>query len=131
VGRQDTELIQYATEIKVRAERRCGDLLANTERAQRGDNRYTVKTSDAATSKTTLSDMGLTRDESSRYQQLAAMPDEHFECEFAYQNTQWSLMERYDVRKMLHNVKRFSWNIFTITRRRSYKERARKITCAF
>ena len=28
---------------------------------------------------TTLSEIGITRDQSSRYQQLAAMPDEHFE----------------------------------------------------
>lgn len=29
---KDTELIQYATEIKVRAERRCGELLQVTEK---------------------------------------------------------------------------------------------------
>lgn len=76
---RDTELIEYATEIKVRAERRCGELLAKAERAQRGDNRYTAKTSDDATSRPTLSDLGLTRDQSSRYQQIAAMPARHFE----------------------------------------------------
>jgi hypothetical protein len=31
----------------------------------------------------TLADMGLTKDESSRYQQLAAMPVEHFETAVA------------------------------------------------
>lgn len=31
----------------------------------------------------TLADMGLTRDESSRYQQLASMSDEHFEAAVA------------------------------------------------
>lgn len=79
---KDSELIQYATEIKVRAERRCGELLKATadagERATRGVNveRYDID-------KPTLSDMGLTRDESSRYQQLAAMPAEHFETAVA------------------------------------------------
>jgi hypothetical protein len=77
---KDTELVQYATEIKVRAERRCGEMLRDTaasgERAPRGK---PAKTSND----TTLSDMGLTRDESSRYQKLAAMPDEHFETAVA------------------------------------------------
>lgn len=75
---KDSELIQYATEIKVRAERRCGELLATTEKNTGGrpsDNR----SNDATSFAPTLADMGLTRDESSRYQQLAAMPAEHFE----------------------------------------------------
>ena len=77
---KDSELIQYATEIKVRAERRCGELLTRTaesgERASRGK---PAETSQAST----LSEMGLTRDESSRYQQLAAMPEAHFETAVA------------------------------------------------
>ena len=79
---KDSDLIQYATEIKVRAERRCGELLARTERAPAG--RPAANTSERATdSPPTLADMGLTRDESSRYQQLAAMPVEHFETAVA------------------------------------------------
>lgn len=79
---KDSELIQYATEIKVRAERRCGELLASTERAPAG--RPSANTSNRTTdSPPTLAEMGLTRDESSRYQQLAAMPAEHFETAVA------------------------------------------------
>ncbi len=79
---KDSELIQYATEIKVRAERRCGELLARTERAPAG--RPAANMSERATdSPPTLADMGLTRDESSRYQQLAAMPADHFETAVA------------------------------------------------
>jgi hypothetical protein len=75
---KDTELIQYATEIKVRAERRCGELLARTEKHEGG--RPTAnRSNDATGSVPTLAQMGLTKDESSRYQQLAAMPAEHFE----------------------------------------------------
>lgn len=74
---KDSDLIQYATEIKVRAERRCGELLATT--VQHGGDRKTESRSNAPT----LIDMGLTRDESSRYQQLAAMPAEHFETAVA------------------------------------------------
>lgn len=86
---KDSELIQYATEIKVRAERRCGELLARTaetgERATRSSGGANVPTvsNDSTPKPPTLADMGLTRDESSRYQQLAAMPDEHFETAVA------------------------------------------------
>jgi hypothetical protein len=64
----------------VRAERRCGELLAKAERAKAGDNQHT-RSSDGA--RTTLKAMGLTYDESSRYQQLAAMPEKHFETAVA------------------------------------------------
>lgn len=77
---KDSELIQYATEIKVRAERRCGELLART--AETGERAARGKPSEMSHA-STLSDMGLTRDDSSRYQQLAAMPAEHFETAVA------------------------------------------------
>jgi hypothetical protein len=85
---KDSELIQYATEIKVRAERRCGELLARTEKntgAQGlGSNQHRrVEVPSNGATAPTLADMGLTRDESSRYQQLAAMPAEHFETAVA------------------------------------------------
>lgn len=73
----------------MRAERRCGELLRVTaergERATRASHgrgvQASVEASDARPP--TLADMGLTRDESSRYQQLAAMPAEHFETAMA------------------------------------------------
>ncbi|MCA3219369.1 MAG: hypothetical protein ING59_12580 [Burkholderiales bacterium] len=73
---KDSELIQYATEIKVRAERRCGELLARTEKntGARGIGTSAVERCDHTPP--TLDDMGLTKDESSRYQQLAAMEAE-------------------------------------------------------
>ena len=80
---KDTELIQFATEIKVRAERRCGELLRTS--AERGE-RQSVgnpQLSNASTIAPTLAVLGITRDQSSRYQQLAAMPDEHFETAVA------------------------------------------------
>lgn len=79
---KDSELIQYATEIKVRAERRCGELLRTTEKNAGGrpsENRSNDTTGYAPT----LAEMGLSKDESSRYQQLAAMPVEHFETAVA------------------------------------------------
>lgn len=79
---KDSELIQYATEIKVRAERRCGELLARTEK-RNGGHAMKARSDDTTEVPPTLSDMGLTKDESSRYQQLAAMPVEHFETAVA------------------------------------------------
>jgi hypothetical protein len=65
-----------------RAERRCGELLTSTQRAPAG--RPGVNRSNDATNyPPTLAQMGLTKDESSRYQQLAAMPAEHFETAVA------------------------------------------------
>lgn len=81
---KDTELIQFATEIKVRAERKCGEMLAATEMNDGG--RPSKNQSDDTTGLSTtptLADMGITKDQSSRYQQLAAMPDEHFETAVA------------------------------------------------
>ncbi len=79
---KDRDLIQWATEIKVRAERRCGEMLAtsksNGERDPGG--RGPRVESNGATQPPTLSDLGLTRDQSSRFQKLAAMPEEHFEA---------------------------------------------------
>ena len=68
---KDTELVEWATEIKVRAERRAGQMLAEME---------LPKHRPAEVSKTTtLSDMGISRDQSSRWQKLAAVPEDKFE----------------------------------------------------
>jgi hypothetical protein len=80
---KDSALIEMTTEIKVRAERRCGELLAATERnkgvAARGERDTAGRTMRPADAPPTLADMGLSKSESSGYQQLAAMPAEHFE----------------------------------------------------
>lgn len=78
---KDQELILWATEIKVRAERRAGEMLAqgraNGERAKSGGDMKKESTPP------TLSDIGITRDQSSRWQSLASMSDEHFETAVA------------------------------------------------
>lgn len=79
---KDSELIQYATEIKVRAERKCGELLAQTEK-RNGGHAMKARSNDATEVPPTLADMGLSKSESSRYQQLAAMPADHFETAVA------------------------------------------------
>lgn len=83
---KDQDLILWATEIKVRAERKCGAMLAESaehgERATPGVNQHTRSSNDTTTSPT-LKQIGITRDQSSRYQQLASMSDEHFEAAVA------------------------------------------------
>jgi len=73
---KDTTLITQATDIRMRAERRAGELL--TEMAKRGERvvRKNMK-SQPATSK--LSDLGVTKTQSSRWQRLAALDADTFE----------------------------------------------------
>ena len=75
----DSQLIQYATEIRVRAQRRAGEMLAKTDKSEGG--RPAKNQSDATTSYApTLTDMGITKDQSAKWQSLASMSDEHFEA---------------------------------------------------
>ena len=73
---KDTTLISQATEIRMRAERRAGELLRDM--ATRGERavRKNMK-SQGATSK--LADLGVTKTQSSRWQQLAALSADKFE----------------------------------------------------
>lgn len=75
---KDTELETYAAEIKLRAERRVGELLTHMaetgERAGRGE----AQKSRPATIQ--LDDLGVTKSQSSRWQQIAAVPEDAFEA---------------------------------------------------
>lgn len=84
---KDQDLIAWATEIKIRAERKCGEMLKegakNGERATAGKNQGARSSQPATNSQKTLSDIGISRDQSSRWQKLADMPEEHFETAVA------------------------------------------------
>jgi hypothetical protein len=71
------EAQNQAAELKLRAERRAGEMLATMERHQREDNfpKSMASTSD----KPTLSDIGVTKDQSSNWQQIASIPESDFE----------------------------------------------------
>jgi len=79
---KDTELIDHATDIRIRAEIRAGELLA--EMAEKGE-RKTRSGDKRAKSQpaTSLSDLGITKTQSSRWQRLAEMPAEKQEEKIA------------------------------------------------
>ena len=74
----DTELVNWAAEIKIRAERKCGELLGDM--AQSGERPQGRRKESHAV---TLSDIGLSNKQSSRYQQIAAVPTAEFEQHIA------------------------------------------------
>jgi hypothetical protein len=68
-----------ACEIRLRAERKAGQLLAESEKAK---GRPPANRSHDATDyrgAPTLADLGISKSQNSRYQQLAAVPEERFE----------------------------------------------------
>lgn len=91
---KDTELLQWATDIKVRAERKAGELLAASaasgERAGKADGgkkaaaeRWGSTSHETTSYPPTLAEIGITKDQSSRWQSLAEMSEEHFETAVA------------------------------------------------
>jgi N6-adenosine-specific RNA methylase IME4 len=79
---KDRELIGYATEIRMRAERRAGELLAQTKaRGERDPGGRGPKVgSQAATQLPKLSDLGVSKTQSSRWQALAGKSEKDFEA---------------------------------------------------
>ena len=83
--KKDAELQNMIAEQKIRTQRILGQLLKESEvskNASNGSNQFAlVKTIDQ--SKRTLSDFGITKDQSSTFQKIAALPEEIFEAEIA------------------------------------------------
>lgn len=77
---KDTELVQWATEIKVRAERRAGQMLAEMPKQDGGHAaKAKARSHDGTEVPKSLADIGITKNESSRWQKLAAVTDTQFE----------------------------------------------------
>lgn len=74
-AKESPEVIRKAEEIKLRAERRAGELLKETPRAKGGNPNLSQPVSGCET----LSDMGITHNQSSKWQKIANIPEEKFE----------------------------------------------------
>lgn len=71
----DTEMVSWASEIKLRAMRRMGELLKEGQRAKGGD----PTPSRDLTGYPTLKEMGVSRNASSLSQKIATIPEKEFE----------------------------------------------------
>jgi hypothetical protein len=76
--KKDAELQNMIAEQKIRTQRILGQLLKDSENGQ-GMRSDLVDTNDQVKHKTTLSDYGITKDQSSTFQQIAEIPEEIFE----------------------------------------------------
>ena len=102
---KDSTLIMQATEIRMRAERRAGELLRDM--AERGERavRKNMK-SQPATSK--LSDLGINKTESSRWQRLAALDADSFEAKIegaskrAYDGITYRFLKQAEIERAQH-----------------------------
>lgn len=84
----DFDLEYDAATARVRAERKCGELLSAMDKAKGvrlngksddGSYRWSATTTPEENPKT-LNEMGVTKDQSSKWQKLAAVPEEEFEA---------------------------------------------------
>jgi hypothetical protein len=77
---KDTDLIAWATEIKVRAERRCGEMLQESTRAPGGrPPENPLPRGRGFVQPVTLEAIGVSYKQSSRWQRLATMTTDAFE----------------------------------------------------
>jgi hypothetical protein len=84
---KDHDAERKVTEIRLRAERRCGQLLRERDKAkgatEPGTNRGLTRSHDETASPKTLSDLRISKAQSSRWQKLANIPKAQFEASFA------------------------------------------------
>jgi hypothetical protein len=103
---RNTEAERKACEIRLRAERKCGELLRDMEKAKgtrdSGSNQYQQVRSTDVTAPQTLSDLGVSKQQSSDWQKLAAISAKEFEADLA--DTMWhpstaGLIQRHEARE--------------------------------
>jgi hypothetical protein len=84
---KDLDLQNMAALIRLRAERRAGELLKEMkekgERQKSGENRRGIDSTAKVPSTPNLSDLGISRNQSSTWQKVAAIPASKFEAAIA------------------------------------------------
>jgi hypothetical protein len=78
---QNREAERKAAEIRIRAERRAGQLLKETKQNGQRKGRGGKETQMSRSTTIGLPDLGITRDQSSQWQRLAEIPEREFEEE--------------------------------------------------
>jgi len=79
-ARLGKHLVIEAAAVRIRAERRLGQMLGETELADSAPgNQYTDPAQHPASAAVLLDDLGITKNESSRSQRIAQLPDDSFE----------------------------------------------------
>jgi len=73
---QNTDAERQAAEIRLRAERKAGQLLATMEKAKPSGNNQHKDRSPRTTDPPKLKDLGISKDQSSQWQKLGAMPQQ-------------------------------------------------------
>lgn len=81
--KNDRELIRWVTDIKVRAERRFGELSAQLEKHERARTDLSAFNGGTQTKEQALAAVGVSKSEAWRCEQLASMSPEHFEAAVA------------------------------------------------
>jgi hypothetical protein len=83
----DTALLRDATEIRLRAEQRAGELLAATPDTPPGPRPKEIGCDPEPISRPpTLAELGVTKSQSAKWQKLAALPADKFEVRVAHAN---------------------------------------------
>jgi hypothetical protein len=85
---KDTQMLEDATELRLRAEHRAGELLAEMaetgERDTKGGDRKSKSPTATLIAPPKLAELGITKTQSSRWQKLAALPPDKFEIRVAH-----------------------------------------------
>ena len=104
-SKESLESQNEAAEIKVRAERRAGEILAGMEKAKAGRPKK-IPTTVVGISAEKLADIGLSYNESSRLQAVAAVPADEFEQYVQQQKQSGREITTTDLRRMGQRQKR-------------------------
>jgi len=78
-AKESPEVIRKAEEIKLRAERRAGELLKETPKAKGGQPYQSTGNKVQPVETSTLEEIGITKNQSSKWQKIASIPEEKFE----------------------------------------------------
>jgi len=80
----DPHMELWAAEIRIRAERKAGAFLHGMEKAKGGGDQKSNHRSPSGTGGQTLSEIGITKKQSSKWQKMATIPDKKFEDIFTH-----------------------------------------------